>query len=217
MKYLGNGAINQFAYSCAKSFEHCYESTRNLSKKYSNAGIVWTVCWIWYIIEVAIYFIRIFWDLLQGRPLWTPIPESRDFNFKPTKVVEIYNPQPQINPLGLKRNEAEEFIGNILKANRNTLKGIILNTTHRKIQEDELIEFTTTGILTKPAMKQYISFGPSINEKLYTLIGKSPKYPYVKRKGETCFVLNNGDYTPLTDKINELFNITNSKISLTEG
>ena len=66
-----------------------------------------------------------------------------------------------------------------------------------------------------PAMKQYVSFGAEINDKLHKLMGTIPSCAYVKRKQGTCFVLNNGDYTPIIDRLNEIFNIKNININLT--
>ena len=214
-RYLGNGAINRFLYYCADTYEHAFKKTRNLSSQYSNAGVVWIVIWGFYLICIVAFFLHIFWDLLTGHPFWTEIPRELEVGKKIEIPVVVHNPRPVINKSEADKDDVKLYVGRILKANRYTLKGLVISTTERKIPADELLQFTSTGQLSSPALKQYVSFGQELNEKLHILIGSFPACPYIKRKGDTCFVLNNGDYTPIVDKLNEIFEVDNIVINLT--
>lgn len=240
-KYLGTGAINRFLQNCASSFEHDKKATMNLSDKCNNVGIVCLIVWLFYIVKVVTYFLCIFYDLLTGHALWTSIPNVQLSIGEKHEPIRVYNPTPTKNnsvvmeilskPKTVKKYKTETktviqeneendvdtklFIQGVLRTNKYTLKGIVLSTKERKIPDDELLQFTTLGELSSPAMKQYVSFGAEINDKLHKLMGTIPSCAYVKRKQGTCFVLNNGDYTPIIDRLNEIFNIKNVNINLT--
>lgn len=155
-------------------------------------------------------------------PVYSP-RSKEDIMYKSKNNSTIYDDSPLENEStpeesqSITKATAFLMIKNIILANRGTLRGVIKNTIKRKISNDEMIQFNSIGYLKEAAFKQYISFGPQINEMINMVVGVLPTCIYTKKKGETYFVLNNGDYTPITDKLQEIYNINEIKISLTEG
>ena len=112
-------------------------------------------------------------------------------------------------------NEAMTFIKDVLKANKGTLKGVILDTKERKIPAEELLQFNSLGYLQEPAIKQFVSFGSIINEKLHIVLGNDFPCKYIDHKKGNYFILNDCDYTPIVDKLNGIYGVNCIKVNLT--
>lgn len=149
------------------------------------------------------------------KPIYNPHVQHTDAQTCQTQRRKRKVTTQVVNSNTCKTEEAMRFIQGVLQANRNILKGLVLSTVQRKIPEDELLQFTSLGYLEEPAFKQYVSFGSEINEKLHDLLINVPDCKFTRKKDKTCFVLNNGDYTPIVNALNQIFNQTNIKINLT--
>lgn len=233
-QYHGSGAFNLFLSRSERASEQCNKYIKAMAEESDTPILAIIVGIIWYLIETFIFLFLILVDLLKGKPFWdlgllkdtnnknnvTQLLRKEDYT-KQDEYKKIHSPRPicqkpVVNYSTMtEMDEAVHFIESVLKANNGTLKGVVISTTERKIPEDELLQFTTLGYLTEPAMKQFVSFGSVINEKLHKILGKESECTYVSRKKNTCFVLNNGDYTPIVNKLNEVLHRTDVKINLT--
>lgn len=176
-------------------------------------------------------------DTLKSLNLWKPSKESLDFSFNNLSAPEDMNfrdIKTNINParimgestlptadiLGKQRKnigEASIILRKALYSNNFTLDGTIIDTKFYKLSDTELLEAAQEGSLNKPFMVQYISFGDEINKSLKLMLGDKIKLSNRKKNCSSCIIIENGDTSILSNEINEIFSIENSKICLTQN
>jgi len=175
-------------------------------------------------------------DTLKSLNLWKPSKESLDFSFSNLSAPEDTNFRdiktnvdsarimgestlPTADILGKQRKnigEASIILRKALYSNNFTLNGTIIDTKFYKLSDTELLEAVQEGNLEKPFMVQYISFGDEINKSLKLMLGDKIKLSSRKKGCSSCVVIENGDTSILSNEINEIFSIENSKICLTQ-
>lgn len=224
--FYGSGALNRFMNNCEMSWKHDIKAIETNYDKLNLPFIMATLVLLFYVVKVIVYFFYIFIDLFKGRDLVTYNYMAHPVNREEVSLTDILRHSPKEHseiekvyvskeePDELPKNvEAEIFMRYLLRQNQNILKGVVLNTKVRNIKGDELMQYATIGKLYEPAMKQNVSFGREVNEHLHNLIGNTVTFR--RHKKDTYFVLPEGNYAPIEDRLNEIFQRDDIRINLT--